>query len=134
MDKDSRKQLGSQNREWGKQAEQIAFEYFLKQGYVILERNWKLGKIEIDVILRKDRTVVFVEVKARAHGNNDPVDAVTTKKRSLMIKGADVYLRQLPYLYAYRFDIFTVTGNASDYEICHYPDAFMPPVNGGRMP
>lgn len=34
---------GSDNRDWGYEAESIAAEYFLKEGYVIRERNWHMG-------------------------------------------------------------------------------------------
>ena len=45
MDK---REQGKANREWGKQAEQIAADYLLTNGYVIRERNWRVGnRIEI---------------------------------------------------------------------------------------
>ena len=44
MDKDARKELGYNNREWGQKAEALAAEYFLKEGYTIRERNWRAGR------------------------------------------------------------------------------------------
>ena len=76
---------GRENREWGQDAEQIAAEYLLKEGYTIRERNWRMGKYEIDLILEKDNTIVFVEVKARRGDNIAPVDAVDLRKQSAIL-------------------------------------------------
>lgn len=129
-DRRERSRRGADNQEWGHEAERVVGDYFLKQGYTIRERNWKCGKVEIDLILEKDRTIVFVEVKARKEETQDPVLAVGKEKRSRIIRGADVYLRSLPLLYQYRFDIVALTGNREDYSMKHYPDAYMPGVNG----
>lgn len=80
MDKDARKELGYNNREWGQKAEALAAEYFLKEGYTIRERNWRAGRLEVDLILEKDRTLIFVEVKARSSHGEDPALAVDRKK------------------------------------------------------
>lgn len=129
-DRRERSRRGADNQEWGHEAERVVGDYFLKQGYTIRERNWKCGKVEIDLILEKDRTIVFVEVKARKEETQDPVLAVGKEKRGRIIRGADVYLRSLPLLYQYRFDIVALTGNRDDYSMKHYPDAYMPGVNG----
>jgi len=132
MDTESRQRLGSANREWGQEAESLAAEYFIREGYVVRERNWRVRQLEIDLILEKDRTIVFVEVKARASSEDEAIFSVNFKKRRRIINAADIYLRQQRMLYQYRFDIVTVIGNKSEYQMHHYPDAFLPPVNGGR--
>lgn len=126
MDK---KQQGTSNREWGKQAETIAAEYLRSHGYIIRERNWRVGNsIEIDIIAEKDNTIIFVEVKARKGDFQQADDAVNTPKRNKMIKGGDIYLRSLPHLFQYRLDIITLTGTPENYEIKHLEDAFLPPL------
>lgn len=127
----SNKQKGTLNRDWGAFAEDRAAEYLRRQGYTILERNLKFNKIEIDIIAQKNQMIVFVEVKARSGGHQDPVDAVDRKKRAKMTAGADIYLRNLDQLYQYRFDIITLTGNQQDFTIEHYEDAFMPALKSG---
>ena len=126
-----RRQQGAENRDWGHEAEGLAAEYFLKEGYTIRERNWKMNRLEVDLILEKDRQIVFGEVKARKRGptSHDPVTAVDFTKRRHLVNAADVYLRRLPVLYQYRFDIVTFTGTRDDYEMRHYPDAFIPLAN-----
>lgn len=123
---------GKSNLEWGRMCEQIAAEFYLERGYVIRERNLRVGKFEIDLILEKERTIIFVEVKARKPLNQDPIDAVDFRKRRRTIAAADIYLRRLPLLYQYRFDIFAVIGTKDSYEAVQYENAFVPNVNGGR--
>ena len=133
MDKDARKELGYNNREWGQKAEALAAEYFLKEGYTIRERNWRAGRLEVDLILEKDRTLIFVEVKARSSHGEDPALAVDRKKRQRTIRAADTYLRTQQVLYEYRFDIVTLIGTEKDYVFAHYEDAYLPEVNSSRL-
>lgn len=132
MDINSRKKLGKDNKEWGQFCEKLAHDFFLERGYVIREKNWKHNKLEIDLILEKNRTIIFVEVKGRDGVKADPVDAVDNKKRKRIINAADIYLGRLTLLYQYRFDIFAVKGTIENYTCEHYSDAFLPEVNGRR--
>lgn len=133
MGKNPRKiQQGHANLEWGHHTEEITSEYFIKEGYVIREKNWRCGRLEIDLILEKDGTIIFVEVKARRPGTEDPVEAVDMKKIMRIVNAADIYLQMQTFRYEYQFDIVTFTGTPEDYEMVHYPDAFVAPVNGGR--
>jgi putative endonuclease len=125
------KKQGAANREWGEYAEELAVSFLFKEGYAIRERHWKVGNsIEIDIIAEKDFNIVFVEVKARKGDNQDPVDAVDSKKRSKMVRGADIYMSNLNTRYQYRFDIVTITGDKENNRIEHIEDAFMPGLNG----
>lgn len=65
------------------------------------------------MILERDRTIVFVEVKARSGDRQDPAEAVDRKKRLRIIKAADTYLESLTILYQYRFDIVTITATVT---------------------
>ena len=132
MSRQDKEELGRENHEWGQEAEQSASEYLLKEGYTIRERNWRMGKYEIDLILEKDNTIIFVEVKARRGDNIAPVDAVDLRKQQRTVRAGDAYLRMLPMMYSYRFDIVAITGTAERYTLEHLEEAFMPQVNGGR--
>ena len=132
MSRQDKEELGRENLEWGQEAEQIASEYLLKEGYTIRERHWRMGKYEIDLILEKDNTIIFVEVKARRGDNIAPVDAVDLRKQQRTVRAGDAYLRMLPMMYSYRFDIVAITGTSESYTLEHLEEAFMPQVNGGR--
>ena len=127
----NRKTQGESNFKWGKEAEQIACEHLISEGYTIRERNWKAGNtIEIDIIAQIANTIVFVEVKARKGDFVDPEETVNKAKMKKMVKGGDIYLNSLPHLFEYRLDVITITGTPEDYKIQHFPDAFLPPITG----
>lgn len=94
----------------GQQGERVAAENLQQLGYVILDRNVKLGRYEIDLIAREGDTVAFVEVKTRRDDSflRPEVNVHRTKQRHL-IRAARTYLAQHPAdNFYYRFDIVTV--------------------------
>lgn len=121
---------GKANREWGEQAEQIACDYLIAEGYAIRERNWRIGnRIEIDIIAQEGDTIVFVEVKARKGDFISPDEAVDKTKRKKMQRGGDIYLRGLDRFFYYRLDIITLTGTPTAYRLDHLKDAFLPDLS-----
>jgi putative endonuclease len=102
--------------------EQLAAKFYAKLGFDILERNWRAGRKEIDLIVRKDNQVVFVEVKSsssRKYGH--PVERVDRRKKQNLIVCALQYIveRELSGV-DMRFDVVTFV----DGKLEHYPDAF----------
>lgn len=114
----------------GMRAEALAEEYLVASGYAIRERRWKpgAGKGEIDIIAQTGGTLVFVEVKSRAEGLHEAIEAVDRRKRRNMALGADKYLRTQPLWYEYRYDIIAVDLAKEPAEIQHIPDAFLSPL------
>ena len=113
---------------FGRFAEEKAVELLVAKGYAIRHRNWRCGRIEIDIIAQN--WIVFGEVKARSGEWEAPDAAVDRRKMKSLSAGADVYLRGMPVVCNYRFDIITLTGNIDDFTIDHIEDAFMPPLSG----
>ena len=70
------------NRQKGAVGEQTALEYLEKKGYELIEKNWHYSKAaEIDLIMKKGDTLVFVEVKSRSNLNfGHPFEAITQTK------------------------------------------------------
>lgn len=122
------KDCKERDKEFGKFAEQKAAEYYIVRGYAIRERNWRLGKIEIDVIAQIDNIIVFCEVKARSGKDVNAVEAVTPDKMKRMVRAADNYLKSLQGDWEYRFDIFALTGNFEKFETEILEDAFVSPL------
>lgn len=117
------------HNDFGVQGEDIAIDYLRSKGYVILDRNWRSGHKEIDIVARKDDIVVFVEVKARANAfYGKPEDAVTRRKMHLLVLAADAYLRYNAIDLEVRFDVITITGTAGKPYIRHYERAFRPGI------
>ena len=119
----------AQHNDFGAQGEDIAIDYLRRKGYVILDRNWRSGHREIDIVARKDDTVVFVEVKARANAfYGNPEDAVTRRKMHLLVLAADAYLRYNAIDLEVRFDVITITGTTGKPYIRHYERAVRPGI------
>ena len=111
----------------GEQAESLATDYLTKQGYHILERNFRTKLGEIDIIAKDDEAICFVEVrmrKSREHGH--PSETITLFKRQRLIRTAQIYLSQknLEDIEA-RFDIVAVIPQRSgNYKIEVTKNAF----------
>ena len=72
--------------------EDKACELLKKKGYKIIERNFRKGYGEIDIVCLKDKTLIFVEVKTRtskAYGT--PIEAISYFKLKSLIKTAQFY-------------------------------------------
>ncbi len=119
--------MKSGNRPLGMSGEQTALSFFIRKGYKLLEKNFRVPCGEIDLILEKDREIVFVEVKARRSIRYGlPQEAVVTAKQRRIIRAALWYVQKkgLEGL-DMRFDVLAVIFHAGgDYSINHIPWAF----------
>ena len=116
--------------ELGKLGEDLATEYLIKKGYQILERNWRSGHKEIDIIALDETTLVVVEVKTRKSDDyGDPEIAVGKSKQQLLIWAADAYVRKNQLDVDVRFDIVSIVFTDDEPEIEHIEDAFIPSLS-----
>ncbi|MCW3167819.1 YraN family protein [Chryseobacterium sp. 09-1422] len=114
------------HNELGKQAEDLAADYLIKNGYRILVRNFRYQKAEIDIISEKDNVIIVTEVKARS---TDffilPQEAVTKGKIKLIVTAANHFMEKFNSDQEVRFDIISVLPDQKgNLEIEHIPDAF----------
>lgn len=114
------------HNELGKLGEQIAAEFLVRKGYVILERNFVYQKAEIDIIAQKEKGIlVVVEVKTRnssAFGN--PQEFVSKGKVKLLVKAANEFVIQNKLQVEVQFDIISVLKNKYIEKIEHFQNAF----------
>ncbi len=109
----------------GKQGEQVALQYLLNKGYIIHHRNWRYGKIEIDLIAEKDERIVFIEVKTRSTDYfGEPEEAVDEDKEQQLINGAQIFAEKYQIEEEVRFDIISIILNAHEVKINHIEEAF----------
>ena len=110
------------NRKSGIEGEDIAVEYLKKQGYLILERNYKTMVGEIDIIAKDKDTIVFVEVKARDNTKfGMPIESITPYKVQRIIRTAQWYLSATRnYNCPCRFDVVEILRG----EVIYTPNAF----------
>lgn len=118
----------AQHNELGEKGEFLASEWLKKEGYHIIERNWRTGKLELDIIAHNGEKLVVVEVKARETGIfGDPAFAVTKKKQKQIIKAANKYVVENDIQDETRFDIISVIiPSKSEPILEHHKDAFYP--------
>ncbi len=120
--------MTTETKQLGNSGEQIAAEYLKKQGYKILDRNFRYkGFGEIDIIAQnKNKDTVFVEVKTRlrqgfggqarentANNTNNtymPEDNITYFKQKQLIKLAKIYLinKKIPQDISWQIDVIAV--------------------------
>jgi len=82
-------------RALGAEGEARAARYLAERGYRIVDRNVRAGGVELDLVVRKGRTIAFVEVKTRRTRRfGAPEEAVDAAKRRRLIRGAQAWLRE----------------------------------------
>ncbi len=111
------------NRARGAYGERRAADWYVAHGYVVLDRNWRSGRLgELDLVLGLGQIVVFCEVKARASdAYGSGAEAVTsTKQRRLRQLAAAWLVAHDHHGVRARFDVVSVTG--TDVEV--YEAAF----------
>lgn len=94
----------------GKCGETTAIRYLRRRGYKIMEKGYKVGRGEIDIIAYEKRTLVFIEVKTRRSRRfGTPQESVTLTKQKQIRRLAEIYctrhdLEDTPC----RFDVLTL--------------------------
>jgi putative endonuclease len=117
------------NRNLGQEGERLAVNLLKDNQYEILATNWRYGKKEIDIIAKKDRQLIIVEVKLRSDPEfEDPREAITKTKQKTIIQAANAFIEQNNITFETRFDVIAI--DFSNYEpvIEHMEDAFYPMV------
>lgn len=99
----------SEHNDVGREGEALAYNFLQQKGYEIVDRNWRYGPKEIDIVARDGDTMVFVEVKTRSTLAFElPQEAVTKKKMKNLVEAADAYMIQNNIDLEGRFDIVAV--------------------------
>jgi putative endonuclease len=108
----------------GRSGELAAFFYLRRQGYIVVARGWRSGRLrgDIDLIAWEDGVLCFVEVKTRTTRDVATAEAaVDEDKRRTLRRLARSYLRQLPGgEVPARFDILSIyfeQENAAEFEL-----------------
>ena len=121
----------AKHNELGKEGEVIARRYLEQQDYEILETNWRMGHLEVDLIAEDKKTIVFVEVKARTCILNGkmPEENVDEIKMRRVIAAANAYLKYHKIEKQPRFDVVGILVDRNTNEITYrryVEDAFQP--------
>lgn len=120
----------------GRIGEEIAIRYLQDKGYILRERNWRIGRLEVDIIVQRGSELIFVEVKTR-HVNpwGTAIDAVDTSKRNNIIRASKAYIKYYQLDLKLRYDIIGIDVYADGtYTITHSEHAYNTPYGRYNAP
>lgn len=122
---------GNKRQELGQLGEELACRFLTERGHTILERNWRSGHLEIDIISASSAGIHFVEVKTRKENiQAPPQENVDWAKQRRITKAAAGFLKsgrgQQLGGQDCQFDIIAVTLSDKTERIEYFPQAYIP--------
>ena len=114
----------------GLRGERIAEEWLVRKGWCVVERRFRSGHRDIDLVVERmgaeGRVIAFVEVKTRvSSGYGGPLGAVHWKKQREMARAARDWMSRQPGPPAtFRFDVVGLTYGKGPVEVIHFENAF----------
>lgn len=96
----------------GARAERRARLHYLLRGYRVLGANVRPGGVEVDLVVRRGRSLVFCEVKSKLGERfGDPAEMVGPEKQARLRRAAEAWLAEHPEAAEWdvRFDVVAVT-------------------------
>lgn len=117
----------AEHNDLGRKGEALAARFLEKEGCFILEKNWRHGKAEVDLIVMDAGELVLVEIKTRSTDYfGSPEESVTRNKQKLLCEAANAYLELNDLDCEIRFDIISVISNKGEETLHHIRGAFYP--------
>lgn len=116
----------------GKRGEEIACNYLMENGHTVIDRNWRSGHLEIDIVSLDKDGMHFVEVKSRtAPYQAEPEENVDYAKQKKITSAAQKYLLTKALKESIGdvevfFDIVTVVFEGGKTEVKYFPQAYVP--------
>ena len=110
----------------GQKAENSAVHFLRNKGFAIKARNYRYQRAEIDIVAKKRRLLVFVEVKARSNDQfGEPETFVSARQQTLVRAAATYYILSHEWRHAIRFDIIALRQqHDGQLQLTHFEDAF----------
>lgn len=98
--------------EFGRQGEELAAQWLTQQGFSILQRNWRHGRYEVDIIAGRSGILHFIEVKSRrSRVYGYPEESVGRKKLHHVMLGAAGWLHRWPAYLRVQYDVLAIILN-----------------------
>ena len=127
--------MAAEHIQLGKAGEQEAVAFLIKQGLTIRETNWRMGKLEVDIIAQGPGMLMhIVEVKTRRSDQHfDPMRAITRAKRQHMVNSANAYIRYYHLPCEIQYDVIILIGTVqTGFKLEYYPNLFVPSLKTYR--
>ncbi len=116
-----------QHIDLGKKGEGLAAEWLAAKGFVILQRNWRYGRYEVDIIASRSKILHIIEVKSRrssAYGR--PEESVSPQKFRNVMLGAAGWLVKYPHHQRLQYDVVAIDlRKGADPEITLFEDVYL---------
>ena len=124
--------MSAARQTFGRLGEAIAARWLEARGWRVLDRRYRVGHRDIDLVVELGDTIAFVEVKARRSNELvDPIEAVNWKKRNELARSASIWIdRRGGGELVYRFDVIGVLVVNGRVRIRHVENAFPSPLSG----
>ena len=118
--------MSAARQAFGELGERIAERWLRERGWRVMQRRFRSGHRDIDLVVEREGVVAFVEVKARRGDRfGDPVEAVNWRKQRELGRSARVWISRFGRAQeAYRFDVVGVLVDGERVRIRHIPGAF----------
>ena len=115
------------HNELGEKGEELAVSHLVQKGYDILDRNWRFGREEIDIVARIGQELIIAEVKTRQSDFfGQPEASVSRSKQAHLVKAAHAYVERNDLDLEVRFDVIGIVLNAREQRVVHIEGAFQP--------
>lgn len=109
--------------EIGRKGENLAAEFLVKQGFEITARNYRFGRGEIDLIVKRDDWLLFIEVKTRSsYDYGHPEDFLLGLQVNRIFNAAENYIFAIDWQGNVRFDVISIK-LGKEVVIEHFEDA-----------
>lgn len=123
---DSKKNT-NQRKTIGNYGEHFVAQWLEQHNYTILARNFRTKMGEVDIIARKNRAIIFVEVKTRTSDYFALSQIIIpSKQRKIVATAASFILENKLYQCSYRFDVALVCKKNDQFELNYIENAFAP--------
>jgi putative endonuclease len=121
--------MSAAKQAFGELGERIAERWLRRHGWRVIQRRFRNGHRDIDLVMEREGMVAFVEVKARRGSEfGDPVEAVNWKKQKELTRSAHVWIdRHGRPFESYRFDVVGILMDGDRVRVRHVADAFALP-------
>jgi putative endonuclease len=124
--------MSAARQAFGELGERIAERWLRRHGWKVIQRRFRNGRRDIDLVVERDGLVAFVEVKARKGDQfGGPVEAVNWRKQRELARSAKVWVDRHGHpSESYRFDVVGVLVQGERVRVRHVANAFSLPFAG----
>jgi putative endonuclease len=113
--------------ELGRFGENLAHDFLVQKGFILLEQNWRYKRLEVDLIALHRNFFVVIEVKTRKNEDfGSPDESVGHKKIDFLAEAAAAYQEENGLDLETRFDIISIIMQGKIPKIVHIEEAFHP--------